>query len=533
MNKTLRILAAAVAPVPIVACVTLAGSANASTNPLVAVPQNVNPAIAHSARTANLSGTEQLSFAVALKLRNSADLDSFLTNLSDPASPQYHHFLTPAQFEAKYSPTAGDVAKVSAFLSANGLRVTGVSGNRDVVDVSGSAAAVSRAFHTGFGVYSEGGRQFYANDVAPTLPSDVAGLVQGIAGLDDHAVRHPDAVPAATGKASPSGLNPTQLHNAYETTSLGTGSGQSVALWEFDGYQQSNISKYDSQFSLGSPTPTTVSVDGANYNSSPGDGQGEVELDIEIVQAMAKAAKTFVYEAPNSDQGQIDMAAKIASDDKVSVTSISWGLCETQTASATITSTANEFKQGVAEGITFYSASGDSGSDDCGDGTTAVDYPASDPNVSGVGGTTLRLSGTSRSSETAWSGSGGGVSAVFSTPSWQKGSNGKRTVPDVSADADPNTGYAIFSAGSWAVFGGTSCAAPMWSGFTALHDASANSKAGNINPKLYSIAAGSGYASDFHDITSGSNGSFRAGKGYDEVTGLGSYNGANLTTALG
>jgi kumamolisin len=306
-----------------------------------------------------------------------------------------------------------------------------------------------------------------------------------------------------------------------------------VALWEFDGFQTANITHYDSQFALGSSAPTTVSVDGANFNSAPGDGQGEVELDIEIVQAMANAAKTLVYEAPNSDQGQIDMVAKIASDDKVSVTSISWGECETESPAATTTSTDNGFKQGVAEGISFYSASGDDGSDDCGDGTTAVDYPASDPNVSGVGGTTLRLSGSTRSSETAWSGSGGGVSAVFSTPSYQQGSNGHRTVPDVSADANPSTGYAIFSAGTWVEFGGTSCAAPMWSGFTALHDALSGGRLGDANPALYQIAAGSGHASALHDITSGSNGAFRAGTGYDEVTGVGSYNGAGLNSALG
>jgi kumamolisin len=473
-----------------------------------------------------------LSFAVALKLRNQADLDSFLTKVSDPASPLYHHFLTPAQFEAKYSPTAGDVAAVRDFLTTHGLRVTNVSGNRDVVDASGSVAAVSKAFDTAFGEYKQNGRTFYANESAPQVPAGIAGVVQGVVGLDNHAVRHTTAVPEAR-KRAPSGFNPTQLHNAYETTSLGDGSGQSVALWEFDGYQKSNVSQYDSYFGLGSSAPTTVSVDGANYDSSPGDGQGEVELDIEIVQAMAKAVSTYVYEAPNSDQGQIDMAAKIASDDKVSVTSISWGLCETDSSSATTTGTDNALAQGVAEGITFYAASGDSGSDDCGDGSQAVDYPASDPNVSGVGGTSLTLSGTSRSSETAWSGSGGGVSTVFSAPSWQQGSNGKRTVPDVSADANPSTGYAIYSAGSWVEYGGTSCAAPMWAGFTALHDAAAGKGSGNINPALYQIAGGSGYSSAFHDITSGSNGAFRAGTGYDEVTGLGSYNGAGLNTALG
>ena len=293
----------------------------------------------------------------------------------------------------------------------------------------------------------------------------------------------------------------------------------SVALWEFDGYQDSNISAYDSNYGLNSPTPSTVSVDGANYDSSPGQGQGEVELDIEIVNAMAPAATTYVYEAPNSDQGQIDMAAQIASDDKVSVTSISWGQCETQSSSATLSSTDNALAQGTAEGISFYSASGDSGSDDCGDGTTAVDYPASSPDVAGAGGTTLNGPG----SETAWNGSGGGVSAVYSN----------RNVPDVSADADPNTGYAIYSAVSWQVYGGTSCAAPLWSGITALFDGQSGKNLGNPDSAYASIGNGSSYSSAFNDITSGSNGAYSAGPGYDNVTGWGSPIASGLYIALG
>src|SRR5205823_2297544 len=161
---------------------------------------------------------------------------------------------------------------------------------------------------------------------------------------------------------------------------------------------------------------------------------------------------------------------------------------------------------------------------DCGNGGASVDYPASDPNVSGVGGTTLSTDANGNyQSETAWSGSGGGVSTSFNTPSWQAGSNGKRTVPDVASDADPNTGYAIFTACGWQVFGGTSCAAPMWAGFTALFDAKSGNKLGNADPALYQ--AGNG-GTGFHDVTSGSNGGFNAGTGYDEVTGLGSYDGA-------
>lgn len=536
MKKSLRILAAPVAAVPVLASLMFMGTANAAAQPLVAIPANVNPAVATSARVADLAGTSQVSFAVALKLRDEAGLDAFLTQVSEPSSPLYHHFLTPAQFNARYAPTAADVAGVKSFLTSNGFRVTSVSGNRDVVDAVGSAAQVQKAFATTMGVYQQNGRQFFANDSAPMLPASVAGVVQGVVGLDNHAVRHPELVrdaAAAPRASSPVGLTPTQMHNAYETTSLGTGSGQTVAVWEFDGFQTSNISHYDSQFGLGSSTPVTVSVDGANFNSAPGGGQGEVELDIEIVQAMARSVNTLVYEAPNSDQGQIDMVAQIASQDRVSVTSISWGECEADSPSATTTSTDNGFKQGVAEGISFFSASGDSGSDDCGNGTRAVDYPASDPNVSGVGGTTLRLSGSNRSSETAWSGSGGGVSTVFATPSYQTGSGGHRTVPDVSSDANPNTGFAIFSAGTWVEFGGTSCAAPLWSGFTALHDALSGGRLGDANPALYQIEKGSSGAGSFHDITSGNNGAFRAGTGYDEVTGLGSPNGAGLNTALG
>jgi kumamolisin len=412
-----------------------------------------------------------------------------------------------------------------------------VSANHQVVDGSGSVSQVTKAFDTQIGTYRQGSRQFYANAEAPSLPTGVASVVQGISGLDNHSIRHTSAVRKATPNRNPKavdGFTPSQLRTAYDTGSIGDGSGQTVALWEFDGYQQQNIAGYDSQFGISAPAPTTVSVDGANFDSSPGEGQGEVELDIELVQAMAPAVNTLVYEAPNSDQGQVDLANQIVSDDKVSVTSISWGECESAASQSSIQGTDDALAQGAAEGISFYVASGDSGSDDCGDGSTAVDYPASDPNVSGAGGTTLTTgTGGAYGAEQAWDGSGGGDSAVFGTPSFQNDPSGQRAVPDVSLNADPNTGYAVFSAGQWEVFGGTSCAAPMWSGFTALYNATAGSNLGNGDAAFYSIAAGASYGSAFHDITSGSNGAFDAGTGYDAVTGLGSYDGAGLVAALG
>jgi subtilase family serine protease len=525
----MRVLAAAIAPLPIAAAVVLAGTANASTQPLVAVPHNTNPALAHSTRVSNLPADDQLNVTVALNLHNAAQLNNFLTQVSDPHSAQYRHYLTPQQFDAQYAPSTADVTNVRNYLAAQGLKVGKVSANRQAIDASGTEAQLSKAFSTSFGSYTDNSshRAYYANDTAPQLPGNVAGLVAGISGLDNHAVEHSMATKANTKPtASPDGFTPSQLSSAYDTASLSPATGQTIALWEFDGYDSSNISEYDSQFSIDAPAPKTVSVDGSNYDSSPGEGQGEVELDIEIVQAISGGAKTEVYEAPNSDQGQIDMANQIVSDNTANVVSISWGECEADSAAATLTSTDDALKQGAAEGISFYSASGDSGSADCQDGSTGVDYPASDPNVTGVGGTTLSAS-DGYGSETAWDGSGGGVSNTFDAPSYQTGSGGKRTVPDVSSDADPNSGYAIYSAGEWQVYGGTRCAAPLWAGWTALDNTASGSSLGDGNAAFY--GAGSG----FHDITSGSNGGFDAGTGYDEVTGLGSYDGAALTSALG
>jgi kumamolisin len=518
VNRSLPILAAIIAPLPILAGLVFAGTANAA-NPLVAVPDNVSPAISHSAKIGELAANKSMSVAVSLKLRDEAGLRKFLSEVSNPHSPEYRHFLTPAEFTARYGPTRAEVTAVTSFLAAHGLTVKPVQANSQVVDATGTAGQIEQTFSTRLGVYRQAGKTFYANETAPAMPAGVAGAITGVAGLDNHGIRQAHDEKATARPQTAGGYGPSDLTSAYSVNGLGDGSGVSVALWEFDGYQAGNISAYDSNYGLSSSTPTTVSVDGANYDSSPGQGQGEVELDIEIVNAMAPAATTYVYEAPNSDAGQIDMAAKIASDDKVSVTSISWGQCETQSASATLSSTDNALAQGTAEGISFYSASGDSGSDDCGDGTTAVDYPASSPDVAGTGGTTLNGPG----SETAWNGSGGGVSAVYSN----------RNVPDVSADADPNTGYAIYSAGAWQVYGGTSCAAPLWSGITALFDAHSGKKLGNPDSAYASIGNGSSYASAFNDITSGSNGAFSAGSGYDNVTGWGSPIASGLYTALG
>ncbi|RAJ37582.1 kumamolisin [Kitasatospora sp. SolWspMP-SS2h] len=551
-------LAAALAVLPLTAVSLGTATAQAAPTPnagaRVALPQTVTPAVARSHKQGDVPADRRISVAVSLKLRNTAELDRFLAAVATPGTAEYGHYLTPAQFTERFGPTASDVEQVRAFLTAQGLKVDSVSDNRQVVNATGTSAQVAAAFGTHESTYTDpqqSDRTFFANDAAASVPAVLAGVVEGVSGLNDHTVRTTRiAKPgAATPHATPSGFGPSSYDGAYRLNQLGAdGTGSTVALWEFDGYKSSNLTTYDSQFGLSGPAVSTVAVDGANYDSKPGDGQGEVELDSEIVRGVAPKATQLVYEAPNSDQGEIDMAAKIVADNRVSVISISWGSCEPDTTASSMTAVNNSFKQAAAQGISIFSASGDDGSRDCtrsdsGSSVKAVDFPASSPYNTGVGGTNLKVSGTTYSSESAWSTAGGGVSTQFAKPSWQTGTNvtgTQRTVPDVSSDADPNSGFAIYTQGTsspgWQVYGGTSAAAPLWSGFAALYNQKAKAAAkpvlGEANPKIYAVTNSSSYGSAFHDVTSGKNQDFSTKAGYDQVTGWGTPIADGLAAAL-
>ncbi|MFD8479159.1 protease pro-enzyme activation domain-containing protein [Kitasatospora sp. NPDC059673] len=551
-------LAAALAVLPLTAVSLGVGTAQAAPTPnasaRVALPQTVTPAVARSHKQGDVPADRKISVAVSLKLRNTAELDRFLSAVATPGTAEFGHYLTPAQFNERFGPTQADVDQVRAFLAAQGLKVDSVSANRQVVNATGPASAVAAAFGTHESTYNDpqqGNRSFFANDDAASVPAALAGVVEGVSGLNDHTVRTSRVAKpeAATPHATPSGFGPSGYDGAYRLDQLGAdGTGSTVALWEFDGYKSSNLTTYDSQFGLSGPAVSTVSVDGANYDAAPGGGQGEVELDSEIVRGVAPKATQLIYEAPNSDQGEIDMAAKIVSDNRASVISISWGSCEPDTTASSMTAVNNSFKQAAAQGISIFSASGDDGSRDCtrstsGSTVKAVDFPASSPYNTGVGGTNLKVSGTTYSSESAWSTAGGGVSTQFAKPAWQTGTNvtgTMRTVPDIASNADPASGFAIYTQGSsspgWQVYGGTSAAAPLWSGFAALYNQKAKAAAkpalGEVNPKLYPVANSSSYGTALHDVTSGSNQDFATKAGYDQVTGWGTPIADGLANAL-
>ncbi|GAB3873661.1 hypothetical protein GCM10029964_014300 [Kibdelosporangium lantanae] len=259
----LRTLVAAVAPLPVAAVLVGASPATAATDRLVTLADNT-PSLVDSARTGDVGGGQPITAALSLKLHNQGELEKFLADVQNPASPKYRHFLTPAEFTAAYGPSQADVDRAVAFLTQSGATGIQVAGNRQAITFTASATQVAGAFHTRMSTYRDtvDGRSFYANDSAPVVPAAVSEVVDNVVGLDNRAVkRHPHVVKSVT---------PATLKTAYGVTSaLGTGSGVKVGFVEFDGYQQSNIAQFDSTNGLTTGKVTTVPVNGANYDSSP------------------------------------------------------------------------------------------------------------------------------------------------------------------------------------------------------------------------------------------------------------------------
>ncbi|MFG2943056.1 protease pro-enzyme activation domain-containing protein [Streptomyces sp. NPDC048282] len=539
MKSRLKLLGLVAVPALITAAVPAAYASDAPHTARAAVAGDVLPGLKQSAaRTGKVAAGQRIAVAISLAPRGGSALDTFVAKVSDPHSASYGHYLTKSQFAARFGRTDAEVKQLKDYLRAQGLTVGKVHSGNLLIDAGGTAAQLEKAFGTTLSTWKDtaSGRSFYANDSAPTLPAALASLVSDVAGLNNRVQLHHQAVSRTVSphNGPGGGYTPAQLKGGYNVSGTYTGSGQKIALLEFDGFQQSNITKYDTNYSLGSPTPTVQKVDGGS--GSLGDGQVEVELDIEVLHAIAPKANVTVFEGPNSDAGEVDTYQAIV-DSGIPTTSISWGAAESARTTSNINAVDAVFKAGAAQGLGFYAASGDDGSDDAGDGGTSVDYPAGDPYVTGVGGTKLTVtSANAFSKEVAWSGGGGGKSSVFKIPSWQtavqkSAGGGYRQVPDVSAHANPSPGVSIYSQGSWSSVGGTSAAAPEWAAFAALYNqqAAAAGKAnlGFANPALYA-ASGTG----FHDITSGSNGAYSAATGWDFTTGWGSYNAATLASKL-
>ncbi len=523
---------------------------------------HIPPLIASSQQMGRLNAAYPVRLALSLPLRNQGELDDLLVRLSDPEDALYGQYLTSQEFTARFAPTPEDYEAILQFAKQNGLKIIGMHPNRTILDVVGTAAAIERTFQVRLMNYqAPDGHLFFAPHAEPTVPESIASRLSGIVGLESAAVwrshavlrqgnpfqlLRPDAYSPHGGSGSGGGYTPSDIKTAYNLNGTGlTGTGQSLALFELDGYRASDITAYENAFGLTHTPLQNVLVDG--FAGGAGSGAGEVTLDIELMIALAPGAtKILVYEGPNSNTGVVDTYNRIATDNLAKQISTSWGLAELSNSASVRNSENTAFQQMAAQGQSIYAAAGDSGAYDNGS-SLSVDDPASQPYMVGVGGTTLQTSGAGGPwlSEKTWSGGGGGISAVWGIPSYQsgvisgasKGSTTMRNVPDVSLDADPSTGYSIYYNGSWQVYGGTSCAAPLWAAFNALVNqrrvANGSAVLGFPNPAIYNVGKGARFTTDFHDIADNSTNQFYpAVTGYDDATGWGTFNGTNLLNDL-
>ncbi|HEU5340677.1 S53 family peptidase [Edaphobacter sp.] len=469
--------------------------------------------------------------------------------------------LTRAQLRQRHGADPAAVKLVRAFAKDYGLNISPdtPAPEHRTVKLTGTVAAMQRAFGVTLAHQTIGDNTYRVRKGGITLPRQLIGYVEAVLGLDNRPQAQPhfriagqqgnaaSRAAQARGFASPHAViahantangsfTPVQVAQLYQWPSNSSAKSQTIGIIELGGgYRTADLATYFKSLNQPAPKVTAVSVDGGK--NSPGNANsadGEVMLDIEIAAAVASGANVVVYFAPNTDQGFIDAISTAVHDstNNPSVVSISWGTAEVNWTGQAMTALDSACQSAAALGITMTVAAGDNGSFDGVTGNN-VDFPASSPHVLACGGTKLIAGNSTISSEVVWNelasnegATGGGVSNVFPLPSWQSGagvpkptnSAGGRGVPDVAGDADPATGYSIRVDGQNLVIGGTSAVAPLWAGLIAVANAQNGKSAGLLQPSIYAAKA----KVAFRDITSGNNGAFSAGPGWDACTGLGS-----------
>jgi len=501
---------------------------------------------------------------VTLRLRRRAALPA--QALDGTRAPRARTYLTHAQLEASHGAHPADIAKVEAFARASGLDVVHVSVARRSVMLSGTVAAFEKTFGVKLESYTHPTRgRFRGRTGTIQMPVELEKVVEGVFGLDNRPFARPHTSRRRDNPAAPqfNGYTPTQVAGFYNFPTGLDGTGQTIGIIELGGgYRPEDLTAYFNQIGVPVPQVTAVSVDNGNNAPSTADtADGEVMLDIEVAAAVAPKANIVVYFTPDaSDRSFLDALTAAVHDttNNPSVISISWGGPE-QTATDSFQQQFDQVLQSAAAlGITVTIASGDSGAADEGpnewDGAAHADFPASSSFALACGGTNITVASGAVTAETVWNqnsadtqgdsfgASGGGVSGVFPLPAYQESagvpvntSTGQpgRGVPDVSGDADPNSGYLVRVDGQEFPIGGTSAVAPLWAGLIALCNQSLGHKVGFINPILYANPTA------FNDITTGSNRvgpanvGYDAGPGWDACTGLGSPNGQKLLAVLG
>jgi kumamolisin len=498
--------------------------------------------------------TERLEVTLLLRRTNT---DAFKENVKTLANRAGKRHLPREEFDRQFGAAPADMAAVKTFAGAHGLSVVQEHAGRRTVILSGTVGQFNAAFGVDLQRFEHPGGSYRGRVGAVQLPDQLDGIVEAVLGLDNRPVAKPHfrARPSAGNMrwhataGGTTSFTPLQLATLYDFPP-GTGQGECVGIIELGGGERAaDLGGYLSGLGIASsPKVTVVSVDHGNNHPTgdPNGPDGEVMLDIEIISAIAPQAHVAVYFAPNTDAGFLDAITTAIHDatNKPSVISISWGGPESSFTPQSLAAFDSAFQAAAAMGITVCVASGDNGSSDgVTDGGAHVDFPASSPYALSCGGTSLQARGNAITSESVWNdgaqggAGGGGVSSVFALPAWQEGLQVARTkggsaplamrgVPDVSANADPATGYDVRVDGTDTVVGGTSAVAPLWAGLIARINAARGSAVGYVNPTLYAAP------SAMNDITQGNNGAFEAARGWDACTGLGSPDGVKIAALL-
>ena len=510
-----------------------------------------------------LPATQTMQLNIVLPLRNQGELDNFLRELSDPSSGMYRRFLTVPEFTERFGPTQSDYDAVVRFAKANGFTVVG--GTRDGMDVQivGPVSAVEKAFHVTMGTYQHPteDRIFYAPDREPTI--NLPFQLWHISGMDNYSIPHPMFVKksdyaaahgidvekvvshATTGSGPSASFLGSDMRAAYYGGTALTGAGQNLGLFEYLGTDLADLTTYYKNVGQTNNVPITLlSTDGTStscVDTRAGGDCDDTEQTLDMTQAigMAPGLSSLVMYIGSTDTAII--SAMTTHSPLPTTIGCSWGWTPADP------STLNPYFQKMsAQGQNFFAASGDSSTWS----SRNEAWPADNAYVVSVGGTDLitASAGGTWKSETAWVDSGGGISPdAIPIPSWQqisgvinssnKGSTTLRNGPDVSANAN-FTFYVCADQTTCTAndYGGTSFATPMWAGYIALVNqqlaANGDPTIGFINPTIYAQNVTSSYGTDFHDITSGTSGSYSAVTGYDLVTGWGSPNGVGLINAL-
>jgi kumamolisin len=443
----------------------------------------------------------------------------------------------------------GDIKLIQEFAHEAGLTIVTIDPGRRLIRLAGTAGKMEAAFRTKLHHFRDGRLHFRSRTGRLHMPSDVANIVESVMGLDTRPaaqprlIRHPNA-------AATSSYLPTQVAALYNYPTGVTGAGQCIALIELGGgYTAADINAAFEAMNLAPPSVVAVSVNGGTNAPTPDDGaNAEVALDIQVSGGVAPGAKIVVYFAPNTDAGFVDAITTAAQDEtnKPSVISISWGGPESTWSAQSQQSMTSALADAGTLGVSVFVASGDNlSTDGVTDGRAHVDFPASSPNAIGCGGTVIKVSGNAITSEAVWndrtSGGGGGISDTYAVPSFQESAklptsvndgHAGRGVPDVAANASPESGYKIVVNGAQAVVGGTSAVAPLWAGLTALINQKSKTPIGFFLPFLYTNASLARDITTGNNIPSGSELGYKAGPGWDACTGLGVPNGEALFAAL-